>query len=191
MNLELTAGFAGLGIFLLILVVIYNRLVRLRYQVRSSWSDIDVHLKKRYELVPNLVETVQGYAAHERETLRKVTELRAAAMKAVTPRGKAGAEQRFTETLRSVFLLEERYPSLKADGHFQQLMTQLRQLEDDIEYARRYYNASVRDFNIATGVFPSSLVAAAFAFTPEEFFALADGRERAAVTVSFPQPERS
>jgi LemA protein len=191
MNTELIAGLAGLGVFLLILIVVYNRLVRLRYQVRSSWSDVDVHLKKRHELVPNLVETVKGYAAHERETLSKVTALRAAAMRADTPRVRARAEQTFTETIRSVFVLAERYPSLEADGHFQQLMTQLRRLEDDIEYARRYYNASVRDFNIAGGVFPSSLVAAAFSFTPEEFFSLADGREREVVTVSFQQPERS
>ena len=191
MNTELVAGFVGLGIFLLLLVILFNRLVRLRYQVKGAWSDIDVHLKKRYELVPNLVETVRGYAEHEAETLRRVTERRAAAMKAATPRGKAGAEQMFTETIRSVLVLGESYPSLKADGRFQDLMRQLRELEDDIEYARRYYNASVRDFNIATAVFPSGIVAAAFAFTPAEFFALADdGRERAAVAVSFGRPAR-
>lgn len=97
----------------------------------------------------------------------------------------------FTETIRSVFVLAERYPSLKADGRFQDLMRQLRELEDDIEYARRYYNASVRDFNIATGVFPSSIVAAAFSFAPAEFFALADRRERDAVRVSFAEPAGS
>jgi LemA protein len=166
--------------------------VRLRYHVKSSWSDIDVQLKKRYELVPNLVETVRGYAAHERDTLDKVTERRAAAMKADTPRGKARAEDTFAGTIRTLFVLAEHYPSLQADGHFRDLMVQLREIEDHIEYARRYYNASVRDFNIATGVFPSSLVAAAFAFTPEEFFALSEAaREREAVTVAFAPPARS
>lgn len=186
MSTELMAGLIGIAVFLLIVMLLYNKLVRLRYVVRSSWSDIDVHLRKRYELVPNLVETVQGYAAHESDTLDRVTELRAAAMQAGTPGEKARAENGLTETLRTLFALVEAYPALKADGHFQDLMKQMRELEDNIEYARRYYNASVRDYNVATAVFPSKIVAAGFSFTPEEFFELTDPElERKPVKVAF------
>lgn len=186
MSTELIAGLVGIAVFLLILVLLYNKLVRLRYAARSSWSDIDVHLRKRYELVPNLVDTVKGYAAHERDTLAKVTELRAAAMRASTPGEKAKAEKGLAEVLRSLFALVEAYPALKADAHFQELMKQMRELEDNIEYARRYYNATVRDYNVATAVFPSRIVAAAFMFTPEEFFELdSPVEERKGVKVAF------
>lgn len=186
MSMEMMAGLVGIAILLLILILLYNRLVRLRYVVRSSWSDIDVHLRKRYELVPNLVEAVKGYAGHERDTLTQVTNLRAAAMRADTPAAKAKAENVLTDTLRSLFALVESYPALKADAHFQDLMKQSRELEDNIEYARRYYNTSVRDYNTATAVFPSRIVAGAFAFTPAEFFELADpAQERKPGKVAF------
>lgn len=186
MSTEIVAGLSGVAVFLLILIWFYNRLVRLRYVVRSSWSDIDVHLRKRYELVPNLVDTVKGYAAHERGTLTKVAELRAAAMQASTPGEKAKAERGLAGVLRSLFALVEAYPGLKADAHFRELMTQLRGLEDNIEYARRYYNAGVRDYNVATAVFPSNVVAAAFVFTPAEFFELdSPEQERKPVDVAF------
>lgn len=172
MDLKMIAGFSGLMLFTMILILFYNRLVRLRYAVRRAWSDIDVHLKKRYELLPNLVETVKGYAAHEKTTLVRVLEGRAVAMKASSPGTKGRAEGRLTETLQALFALIEAYPPLKADAHFQQLMTQMRELEDNIEYARRYYNAEVRDYNIATEVFPSNIVASAFLFAPAEFFEL-------------------
>jgi LemA protein len=174
MSAELTAGFAGVAVFLLIVILFYNRLVRLRFVVRSSWSDIDVHLKKRYELVPGLVAAVKAYAGHERATLERVIELRAAAMHASTPREKSRPEKALTDTLHELFVLVEAYPTLKADARFQDLMIQLRELEDNIEYARRYYNAGVRDYNVATAVFPSSIVASAFAFGPAEFFELSD-----------------
>lgn len=186
MSTEMIAGLAGVAVFLLILIWIYNRLVRLRYAARSAWSDIDVHLRKRYELVPNLVKTVQGYAAHERDTLTRVTDLRAAAMRASTPGEKAKAETGLAETLRSLFALVEAYPALKADAHFQDLMKQTRELEDNIEYARRYYNASVRDYNVATDVFPARIVAGAFAFAPMEFFELGNpDKERGPVGIAF------
>jgi LemA protein len=178
-------------VFLLLVTLIYNRLVRLRYMVRSSWSDIDVHLKKRYDLVPNLVEIVKGYASHEQDTLAQVTELRSTAMRARTPADKARAENMLTDTLRSLFALAESYPALKADGHFQDLMKQMRELEDNIEFARRYYNAGARDYNVATSVFPSKIVAAAFAFTPVEFFELGDEKARAPVKVDFARPRTS
>lgn len=186
MSTELVAGLVGIAVFLSIVILLYNKLVNLRYTVRSSWSDIDVHLRKRYDIVPNLVETVQGYAAHETDTLSKVTELRTAAMGAQTPGQKAKAENMLSETLRALFAVVENYPNLKADAHFQDLMKQTRELEDNIEYARRYYNASVRDYNVKTGVFPSKIVAAAFSFTPEEFFELDDpDKVRKPVKVAF------
>jgi LemA protein len=186
MDVKLIAGIAGLAIFTIVVIFFYNRLVRLRYATLQSWSDIDVHLKKRYELVPNLVETVKAYAAHENRTLTQVIERRAMAMKAATPGEKGRAEGMLARTLRDLFALVEDYPTLKADVHFQQLMTQMRELEDNIEYARRYYNAAVRDYNIVTEVFPSNIVASAFSFTPQEFFELeAPDMERKQVATRF------
>jgi len=167
-------------------IVIYNKLVRLRTTVKSSWSDIDVHLKKRYDLVPNLVETVKGYATHERSVLENVTMARAAAMKASSPADKAKAENMFSETLKSLFAVAEAYPQLRANENFMQLQQQLKDIEDNIEYARRYYNAVVRDYNIMTETFPSNIVAGQFRFEKSEFFELEEaGVERKPVKVSF------
>jgi LemA protein len=164
--IALAAIFIGYGI------AIYNRLVRLRNTSQSAWSDIDVQLKKRYDLVPNLVETVKGYAAHERGLLQKLTEARGAGMKASGPAETAKAENQFRDTLKSLFAVAEAYPDLKANQNFLQLQAQLKDLEDGIESARRYYNAVVRDFNTAVEQFPSNLVASRFAFEPREFFEL-------------------
>ena len=172
MDVKMIAGLSGLVAFMIVIIIFYNRLVRLRYAALRSWSDIDVHLKKRYELLPNLVETVKAYASHESTTLTRVIERRAMAMRATTPGEKGRAESRLAETLQGLLAVVEAYPTLKADVHFQELMTQMRELEDNIEYARRYYNASVRDYNIVTEVFPSNIVASAFSFAPEEFFEL-------------------
>jgi LemA protein len=167
-------------------IAIYNKLVRLRTTVKSSWSDIDVHLKKRYDLVPNLVETVKAYATHEKTVFEKVTEARSFAMKASSPADKAKAENMFGETLKSLFAVAEAYPELKANTNFLQLQTQLKELEDNIEYARRYYNAVVRDYNIMTETFPSNIIATRFSFVKEEFFELEEpGIERKPVKVSF------
>ena len=190
---NMIAGIALLAIFLLIVlavvfvvIVIYNKLVRLRTTVKSSWSDIDVHLKKRYDLVPNLVETVKGYATHEKTVFEKVTKARSYAMKASSPADKAKAENMFSETLKSLFAVAEAYPELKANANFMQLQSQLKELEDNIEYARRYYNAVVRDYNILTETFPSNIIAAQFRFVKEEFFELEEaGVERKPVKVSF------
>ena len=167
-------------------IVIYNRLVRLRTTVKSSWSDIDVHLKKRYDLVPNLVETVKGYATHEKSVLENVTLARAAAMKTTSPADKAKAENIFSETLKSLFAVAEAYPQLRANENFLQLQQQLKELEDNIEYARRYYNAVVRDYNIMTETFPSNIIAGQFRFEKAEFFELEEAAvERKPVKVSF------
>ena len=177
------------GIFLAIvffIIAIYNKLIRLRNTVKSSWSDIDVQLKKRYDLVPNLVETVKGYASHEKSVLENVTEARSVAMKASTPADKAKAENMFRETLKSLFAVAEAYPDLKANANFMQLQTQLKELEDNIEYARRYYNAIVRDFNIVIESFPSNIVASTFSFKQEEFFEMESPEvERKPVKVDF------
>jgi len=178
-----------LGVCLLVIlagIAIYNRLVRLRTTVKSSWSDIDVNLKKRYDLVPNLVETVKGYAAHEKGVFENVTKARSMAMRASTPADKAKTENMFGETLKSLFAVAEAYPELKANANFQQLQGQLKELEDNIEYARRYYNAVVRDYNIMTETFPSNIVAGQFKFEKDEFFELEEpGVERKPVKVSF------
>jgi LemA protein len=178
-----------LGIFLAVIILgiaIYNKLIRLRNTVKSSWSDIDVQLKKRYDLVPNLVETVKGYASHERGVFENVTKARSMAMHASSPADKAKAENFLTDTLKSLFALAEAYPELKANANFTQLQSQLKELEDAIEYARRYYNAVVRDFNIVIESFPSNIVASSFGFKQEEFFELeAPEVERKPVKVSF------
>lgn len=167
-------------------ITLYNKLIRLRNTVQSSWSDIDVQLKKRYDLVPNLVETVKGYASHEKTVLENVTNARSTAMRAATPGEKAQAENMLKETLKSLFALAEAYPDLKANANFMQLQTQLKELEDNIEYARRYYNAVVRDFNITIESFPSNIVASTFSFKQAEFFELeAPEVERKPVKVSF------
>jgi LemA protein len=167
-------------------VSIYNKLVRLRNGSDSAWSDIDVQLKKRYDLVPNLVETVKGYAAHEQTLFQKLTEARASAMKAVGPAETGKAENQFRETLKSLFAVAEAYPDLKANQNFLQLQAQLKELEDNIESARRYYNAVVRDLNTAIQQFPSNLIAGRYNFARREFFELeAPAEERKPVKVSF------
>ncbi|MCK8600927.1 LemA family protein [Desulfoferrobacter suflitae] len=167
-------------------IVIYNKLVRLRYTADSSWSDIDVQLKKRYDLVPNLVETVKGYASHEQSLFQNVTAARSRAMQATSPEDKAQAENMLGQTLKSLFAVAEAYPDLKANTNFLQLQTQLKELEDNIEQARRYYNAVVRDYNTLTHSFPSNLIASQFGFHTREFFELeSPAAERQAVKVSF------
>ena len=175
-----------LGILVIAVVSIYNKLVRLRNTVKSSWSDIDVQCKKRYDLVPNLVETVKGYASHEKTVFEKVTEARSMAMKATTPAEMAKAENMFRDTLKSLFAVAEAYPELKANANFLQLQSELQELESNIESARRYYNAVVRDYNILIESFPSNLIASQFNFKQAELFQLgAPEAERQPVKVSF------
>jgi LemA protein len=165
-------------------ILIYNGLVKLREQVDASWSDIDVQLKRRHDLIPNLVSTVQGYASHERETLEAVIQARNQAMGAQGPEARAEAENQLTGTLRSLFALSESYPQLRANENFLDLQRNLQQLEDAIQRARRYYNAVVRDYNTKIRSIPSNLVANAFSFRPREFFEIDEG-ERAVPRVDF------
>lgn len=186
MSMKIIAGIAGSALFLLVLIYLYNRLVRLRYGVRNSWSDIDVHLKKRYELLPNLIEAVKGYAAHENDTFTKVAQLRSAAMRAQAPLEKAKADNMLTETLKSLFAVAEAYPELKADAHYKEIMDNMKDIDDNIEHARRFYNATVRDYNVATEIFPTNIVASAFSFRQEQFFSLGDAAaERKPVKAGF------
>jgi len=179
--------FALVVIALLALSVVftYNGLVRLRVQCDNAWADIDVQLKRRYDLIPNLVETVKGYAGHEKETLEGVIAARNQAISATGPAAKAGAENMLTGALRQVFALAEAYPQLRAVESFNQLQQTLNQLEDNIQNARRYYNAVVRDFNTKIAVFPSNLLAGMFGFKPREFFEISAPAEREAPKVSF------
>jgi LemA protein len=161
-----------------LLAWLYNRLVRLRNLSLSSWSDIDVLLKKRHDLVENLVETVKGYAGYEQATLLEVTEARARAVRAAGPAERGTEEAALGERLTSLFAVAEKYPALKAGEGYLQLQKQFVEIEDGIEYARRYYNAVVRDYNTATETFPSNLVAPLFGFRGAQFFQLDSPAER-------------
>jgi LemA protein len=157
----------------------YNRLVSLRTRAKEAWADIEVQLKRRYNLIPNLVETVKGYAAHERETFDRVTQARAAAMGAQTPKEHGLAENVLTGALKSIFALAENYPQLRAVESFTKLQDELTDTEDKIQAARRFYNGTARDLNIAVQQVPTNLLAGMFHFTPMEFFELGEGEAAA------------
>jgi LemA protein len=166
-------------------IILYNKLASLRVRADSAWADIDAQLKRRYDLIPNLVETVKGYASHEKETFERVTEMRAAAINAQGVAEQAQAENMLTQALRSVFAVAENYPELRASENFNQLQGSLVEVEDKIQAARRYYNAVVRDYNTAVHVVPSSLVAFLFSFKDREYFELDSEAERQAPKVDF------
>ncbi|MDH3223146.1 MAG: LemA family protein [Gemmatimonadota bacterium] len=166
-------------------VMLYNSLVKLRTRVDSAWADVDVQLKRRYDLIPNLVETVKGYATHEKETLDAVIQARSAAMGAQSPEAKAQAEGMLTGALKSLFALAEAYPDLKAQSGFQQLQNTLHDIEGDVARSRQYYNAIVRDYNTKTQQIPTNLVANAFRFEEREFFELEDEAAREAPKIDF------
>jgi LemA protein len=176
-------GWIVLGVIVVIalyLIVIYNRLVSLRQTVDQSWSDITVQLKQRHDLVPNLVETVKGYAAHERGTLDAVVKARTAAVAAADPNAQAQAENMLTGALRQLFALAEAYPDLKANQNFLQLQSDLSDIENKIAAARRFFNNAVQELNTAVQSFPAVLFARQLGFQEREFFELDEG-ERAAV----------
>ena len=170
---------------MVVLVGMYNSLVRLRVRTGGAWADIDVQLKRRWDLIPNLVEAVKGYASHERDTLEAVIEARNRAMSAQGPGEKAVAENVLTGALRQVFALAEAYPNLRAVESFTELQGTLSEIEGAVQNARRYYNAVVRDYNTKTQVFPANLLAGMFGFTAREFFSLEDESQRDAPQVSF------
>jgi LemA protein len=172
----------------LFFIGIYNRLVTLRQRVKEAWSDIDIQLKRRHDLIPNLVETVKGYATHESTVFQNVTQARAAAIAAgasASPQQRAQAENVLTGALRSVFAVAENYPQLQAVQEFKDLSENLTATEDKIAFARRFYNGNVRDYNTALMTFPTNLFASMFGFKSEEYFELADATEREAPKVKF------
>lgn len=174
-----------LVVIALALIGIYNGLIQLRVRADNAWADIDVQLKRRYDLIPNLVETVKGYAAHEKGTFENVAKSRSAAMSASTPAGKSEAEGQLTYALRGLLAVSEAYPQLRASEQFQSLQGSLSGLEDAIQNARRYYNAVVRDLNTKIQSFPTNIIAGMFNIQQRQFFDIAEPTQREPVAVKF------
>ncbi len=174
-----------LGVIVVWMVGIYNGLIGLRVRSEGAWSDIDVQLKRRYDLIPNLVETVKGYAGHEKSVFTQVTEARSKAMQVTDPKSKESAENALSGTLKSLFAIAENYPQLRANENFLGLQKSLQEIEESLQGARRYYNAVVRDYNTKIAVFPDSLVAGFGGFKPKDFFQLDSKEEAKTPKVSF------
>ena len=182
MSLNLSLILIAIVILVLWVVFAYNRFITLRNRSKEAWSDIEVQLKRRYDLIPNLVETVKGYASHERELFQKVTEARARAIGATTLKERGEAENMLSATLKSLFAVAENYPDLKASANFLELQRELRDTEDKIQAARRFYNTNVRDLNIKIESFPPNIIASIFGFKQIEFFEIEEAaREPVAV----------
>src|SRR5471030_466865 len=173
-----------LAVIAFTLIAMYNSLVTLRVRADNAWSDIDVQLKRRHDLIPNLVETVKGYATHEKGTFENIAKFRSQAMQATTPADKAVAENQLTGALKSLFAVAENYPELKASEQFTQLQQALSQTEDAIQNSRRYYNAVVRDLNTKIQSFPTNILAGMFGFQARQFFETTD-TDREPVAVKF------
>lgn len=174
-----------IAVIVLWIIGTFNRLITLRNRLKEAWADIEVQLKRRYDLIPNLVETVKGYAVHERELFEKVTEARAKAIGAKTIKEKGEAENVLSGTLKSLFAVAENYPQLRASENFLELQRELTDTEDKIQAARRFYNGNVRDINIKVESFPANIVASLFRFKPAEFFEIGEAVEREPVKVKF------
>lgn len=166
-----------LAVAILWFIAVFNGIVTLRNRTQEAWSDIDVQLKRRHDLIPNLIETVKGYATHEKELFEKVTEARSQAMQAKGAAEAGKAENMLTDTLKSLFAVAENYPQLRATENFQKLQDELTDTENKIEAARRFYNGNVRDFNIKIQVFPNSLVAGMTGSKAFELFQMAEGEK--------------
>jgi len=175
---------AGIVIFVALIIGVYNTLIHKRMSVKEAWADIDVQLKRRYDLIPNIVESVKGYASHEKELFEKVTLARSQAMQA-TGKEKMLAENTLTETIKSLFAVAENYPQLKANENFLGLQQELSDTENKIESSRRFYNGTVKEYNISVQVFPSNIIAGLFGFKPEPLFETTKPEEREAVKVKF------
>jgi len=173
------------AVMVLWIIGTFNRLITLRNRLKEAWADIEVQLKRRYDLIPNLVETVKGYAAHERELFEKVTEARAKAIGAKTIKEKGEAENVLSGTLKSLFAVAENYPQLRASENFLELQRELTDTEDKIQAARRFYNGNARDINIKIESFPANIVAGLFHFRSAEFFEIEEAAEREPVKVKF------
>ncbi|MBC7092635.1 LemA family protein [Candidatus Bipolaricaulota bacterium] len=181
-------GWIIVGLFVLLffwIALVYNRLVRLQVRAEEAWRGIDTLLRKRADLIPNVVETVKGYAGHEREVFEKVTEARSASLRAKTPREQGEADDFLSSTLKTLFAVVENYPELKANENFMSLQKSLEGLEEEIARSRRYYNAVVRDLNTAIKVFPQNLIANLFRIQEREFYTLPSEEMREPPKVSF------
>lgn len=176
---------AVVAIVIFWLIATYNGLIRLRNRTDEAWSDIDVQLKRRYDLIPNLVETVKGYASHERELFEKVTQARSNAMQATTPEEQGKAENMLAGTLKSLFAVAENYPDLKANQNFAKLQDELSDTENKIQASRRFYNGNVRDLNTKLQVFPTNMIASMLGFKKREFFEIEEAEQRENVEVKF------
>lgn len=170
-------------------VFVYNGLIRTRNRVQEAWSDITVQLKRRYDLIPNLVETVKGYASHESGVFEQVTEARSAAISAEGKEQQAEAEKQLTNTLKTLFAVSENYPDLKANANFLELQRELSDTENKIQAARRFYNTTVLDLNNRVQTFPTNVLASLFSIKEEEFFDVEDEEEKDVVSVSFNKEE--
>ena len=185
MNIILWIILVVVAVIVVWIIAAFNSLVVLKNRAKEAWADIDVQLKRRYDLIPNLVETVKGYATHERELFEKVTQARASAMSAKGVKEKAGAENMLSDTLKSLFAVSENYPDLKASTNFLELQRELSDTEDKIQAARRFYNTNVRDLNIKIEIFPANIIANSFGFKQMELFETANEAEREPVKVNF------
>jgi LemA protein len=184
-----TIIFIVLGALVLFVIGLYNSLIRLRNKVKEGWSDIDTQLKRRWDLIPNLVSTVKGYAEHEKGTFEEVTKMRTAAMDAKTPADRAKAENMLSSTLKSLFAVAENYPDLKANTNFLDLQQTLREVEEALQMSRRYYNGTVRDFNNKIEVFPNNMLAGMLKFEKESFFEVEE-EARKNVKVDFNEDDK-
>lgn len=188
MNMGLIITLVTFTLFILLVIYFistYNQLVRYKVQISESWSSIDVFLKKRNDLIPNLVETVKGYASHEKDLFTNIAKYRNMSTNAVSPEDKVQAENGMKSAMMNLFAVAENYPELKANQNFVGLQNELSNMEDEIEMARRYYNGTVRDNNTKVATFPSNLIANIFGFKTSPFFEITDNNERTASKVSF------
>ncbi len=188
-SMEITLIILGIVVVGAVIIIgMYNSLIRLKNRVDEAWSDIDVQLKRRYDLIPNLVETVKGYAGHEKETLESVTKARSQAMAAQESGDaaqQAEAENMLSSTLKSIFALSENYPDLKANTNFLELQRELSDTENKIQASRRFYNGNVRDFNTKLEIFPTNIIGNILGFKSREYFEIEDEKERENVKVKF------
>ncbi len=175
----------AIGAIALFVIYIYNSLIRLKNKVDEGWADIETQLKRRYDLIPNMVETVKGYAKHEKTTFENVTKARTMAVNATSTEERVQAENMLTGALKTLFAVAENYPELKANQNFLDLQSTLREIEEKIQLSRRYYNATVRDFNTKIEYFPNNILANMFHFTRRDFFEIENPEERDNVKVSF------
>lgn len=184
----MTTAYIILGVIVLLIIVfigIYNSLVRRKNQAEEAWSDIEVQMKRRYDLIPNVVETVKGYAAHEKGVFEEVTLARTRAMGATTAPDKAKAENVLSNTLKTLFAVAENYPDLKANANFLDLQRELADTENKIQSARRFYNSVIREYNTSTQSFPTNIIASMFGFSKKDFFDLDNPEEAKPVQVKF------